>query len=292
MGNTIKHRTIQGDVTIAQGHFYKYKSLAGRGLKQTREIVRDSRIFFPRPSQLNDPRECKPTMVIGDISDEKYWPAVEAWVRRCVAGNVPPPSEEQIQAQLAQLTQPLLYDMMRQSEIEFRVAVDRHYMILSLADSAHNNHLWKDYAGDFSGVCMQFLVNARFGTCYRVRYCDDDRMIDLTSIEDMEHLVQTVLVKRSLWKRENEYRLVFGDPPIDDQAPLVQQKYEFGPEHLFKLIVGCRAKPRHRGQLLALARSRQPRLRCYEAMPPLRRRRPTHGSVRLRPLSIWIRPTK
>src|SRR6266850_4986972 len=94
---------VQAQVVFARGFLYKYKPLTGKGFEQVREIVRDSRIFFPRPSQLNDPLECRPSTTIGDITDPNYWPSVEAWVRRCVAHRRPPPREDQIQAELRRL---------------------------------------------------------------------------------------------------------------------------------------------------------------------------------------------
>src|SRR5882672_9311618 len=115
---------LQARVIFAHGFLYKYKPLSGKSFDHVCEIIRDSKIFFPRPSQLNDPEECRPAATVGEIADPQYRPAVEAWVRRCVAHRVPPPTEAQIQQELAQLTQENLLQMLKQVDIEYRAAVE------------------------------------------------------------------------------------------------------------------------------------------------------------------------
>ncbi|MEK6211271.1 MAG: DUF2971 domain-containing protein [Pseudomonadota bacterium] len=205
-------------------------------------------------------------MTVGNINDPKYRPSVEAWVRRCVAHRVPPPTENEIQAELVQLTQQKLEALMREVDVEYQAAVESRYRILSLADSARNRHLWKEYAGEFSGVCLEFLINSKFGTALQVTYTNAIRNLDLTSRDDFEHLVMTGLVKRKKWRKEREYRLIFGEPPIEDQPPLVNQKYEFPAEHLTGLIIGHRVETGQRDKLLALAKKRSHQPQCFVAM--------------------------
>lgn len=274
---------LQARVIFARGHLYKYKSVDGDSFNHVCEILRDSRIFFPRPSQLNDPEECKPTSTVGDIRDPQYRPAVEAWVRRCLAYNVPPPSEQRIQAELAQLTQEKLETLLKEVDLEYRVSVEDRYRILSLADSALNLHLWNEYAGAFSGVCLKFAVDSRFGTAYQVHYSDGDRTLDLTSVDDYEHLVMTGLIKRRKWRSEKEFRLIFGEPPIEDQPILVNQKYSFPSKFLEAVIVGNRMRAAQRARLVALAHARHPSPRCLIASPDPR----SPSGVMLRPLTIW-----
>jgi hypothetical protein len=155
---------IGQQVAIGRGHFYKYKPLVGSAFEHVCEILSDSKIFFPRPSQLNDPEECKPSMTIGDIGDPQYRPSVDAWVRRCITHREPQPSEEEIQAELAQLTQEQLEGLLKDVDIEYRAAVENRYRILSLSNSPRNHHLWRKYAAEYNGVCLEFHVNSNFGT--------------------------------------------------------------------------------------------------------------------------------
>lgn len=76
---------IRAGLTLRKGHHYKYKSLCANPVEQVIEILRDSKLYFPSPSQLNDEDEGKPQLVIGDISDRTYWPQ---WRLGC--GDVSP----------------------------------------------------------------------------------------------------------------------------------------------------------------------------------------------------------
>jgi hypothetical protein len=256
-----------GGPTLRKGHHYKYKSLDGSPIGHVIEILRDNKLYFPRPSQLNDPDEGKPELVIGDISDPAYWPAVEAWVRRCVTHRTTPAPEAQIQAELRQLTQAKLEAMASESAEAYKAAVEERYRIFSLAGSALNRHLWENYAGSFNGVCIEFDVDSHFGTLFAVTYSDEPRRVDLTRINDFEHLRLTALVKGTRWSEEKEARMIFGEPPIDDQPVLVNQRYAFPPDRLTGLLIGYKVSRAQREELLAIARARAHPVRCYLVRP-------------------------
>jgi hypothetical protein len=246
----------QAHTRLRHGHLYKFKSLQGANFAHVREIVRDSMIFCPRPDQLNDPDECKPAMVIGDIFDPKYWPKVEAWVRRCVRHRETPPTEEEIQTELSTLTQERLAELVRKANDEYHRAINNRFRILSLADSRTNDHLWQAYADNYAGVCLEFFVDPMLGSAYEVQYSDEFRALDITNDEGFDALMQTALIKRTRWKSEGEYRLVLGEPPIDDDPRLVQQRLQF-PEHLLTgIVLGNLVSEDHQAALLNIARFR------------------------------------
>jgi hypothetical protein len=251
----------QAQATLRRGHLYKYKSLAGDNLAHTLEIIEQSLIYCPRPTQLNDPEECRPDFVLRDIRDPDYWPQVEAWVRRCVGHRPEPTSEEQIQTELARLTQHELEAMVAEARNEYRVEVDRRYRILSLADSPANSHLWTHYADNYAGICLRFFVNPLFGTAYRMRYSDTLPALDLTDDDGLSALNATALVKRTRWATEGEYRMIFGEPPIPGDLPLEAQKLRFAPDLLTGLLFGHRVPAAHRARLegafLAAPRARE-----------------------------------
>lgn len=260
---------IQAHVKLRRGHLYKYKSLKGANYDHVREILCEHMIFCPRPSQLNDPIECKPLLTIGDIADPAYRPKVEAWVRRCVAHRVTPPSEERIQAELAQLTQSKLEAMIKQATDLYQHEVNERYRILSLADSAENYLLWTNYADNYEGVCLEFFVDPMLGSAYQVVYSDEFPVLDITKNEGFDALIMTALVKRTQWQQEAEYRLIFGEPPMPDDPPLINQRLQFPPQLLTSIIFGHKVSVDHQRELLELAKLRIPQLRCLIAPPPI-----------------------
>jgi len=101
-----------------------------------------------------------------------------------------------------------------------------------------------------------------------VQYSDKPRNLDLTSINDFEHLIQTVLVKATNWRRERETRMVFGEPPIDQHQPaLVDQRYSFPADCLIGFYIGHRVARDQMRLLLSAIKGREYPVRCYIARP-------------------------
>ena len=262
-----KSTQIDRNLIMRHGHVYKYKSLSEYP-EHTYEIIKDCKLYFPRPSQLNDPAEAKPELYIGDINDPAYRPKVEAWVRRCVASRVPIPTESQIQHELRTLTQEMLEGMVSVSNSDYKAEIESRYRILSFAKSFANRHLWENYADNFNGVSFEFNTDSKFGPCYEVVYSDDARLLDITSVDDFEHMVQTGLIKKTSWRAEDEVRMIFGDPPVDRSQPVLKsQKYHFQSSYLTGLFIGYRVSKEHRKNLLTFAKAHKYRIRCFTVFP-------------------------
>ena len=252
---------------MRRGHVYNYKPLA-ENPEHALEIIRDSQLFFPSPSQLNDPEEAKPELFIGDINDPQYWPKVEKWVRQCVSLRATPTTEQAIQSELKALTQETLNQMTADSSEQYKQAIEKRYRILSFATTPANRHLWEEYAGKFNGVSFEFSTDSNFGTCYYVHYSDKPRMFDITSHDEYEHLIQTVLIKKMRWKPEGEVRMIFGEPPIDSSQPvLVNQRYNFQSRYLTRIFIGHRVGRQHKKKIIDFAKSHKHKIRCYKVWP-------------------------
>jgi hypothetical protein len=270
---------VQASVTLRRGRLYKYKSLRDENFDHVMEIIKDHRIYCSRPLQLNDPAECKPQLVINSIDDPAYRPKVDAWVRRCVARRNPIPSEPEILVELASLTQSKLEALIAEATSMYQSEVDKRYRILSLADSLANHHLWFNYADAYAGVCVEFFVDPMLGSAYRVDYSETLPAIDITNNDGFDALIATALLKRTAWRNEREYRLVFGDPPIAGDPPLVNQKLVFPPLLMTGVIFGYRAPAQKRNTLLQGMRQYAPHARCAEA-----RGGPPFSNLRIVPL--------
>ncbi|MGV0953100.1 MAG: DUF2971 domain-containing protein [Fluviibacter sp.] len=256
-------------INLRNGSHYKYKSLATSPIDHVIEILRDNKIYFPRLSELNDKEEGKPQLVVGNISDPSYRPNLEAWFRRCVSDrNQTAPNEQQIQAELSQMSQEKLEAMVVRVDEAYKLAIEERFRILSFGCSPFNRHLWNEYSSAFNGVCIEFNTDSHFGTVYKVSYSDAPRHLDLTGKDDFEHLRITVLAKSLHWKDENEARMILGDPPVDGEQPiLVNQYYEFPADRLTGLFIGHKVSSSQQEKLLALARLRPNPVRCYKVWP-------------------------
>ena len=268
MSKQLTEINFSGELRILRGRHYKYKSLETSPFEHVVEILRDNKIYLPRPSELNDKDEGKPQLVVGDITNPEYWPNVEAWVRRYLSHDRHPLDERQIQEELKQITQSRLESMISQVDADFKSAVEKRYRILSFGSSPFNRHLWESYASSFNGVCVEFTTDDQFGPLYEVIYSDAIRSLDLTSSDGFEHLRLTLLTKSLQWQDEKEARIIFGEPPIDQIQPiLVDQRYYFPTEKLTGLFIGYKIKSHHKRRVLALAASRSNHVPCYTVWP-------------------------
>ena len=262
-----KKEKISEKLVIHLGHVYKYKPVKGKAYQYLLEIIENSLLYFPSPADLNDPEEGKPCLVIKDINDPVYRVQVEAWVRRCISQRIPYPTESEIQIELNGLTQKKVLSMVNKSSEEYQKAINLRYGILSLSKSPSNRHLWENYADNFNGVAIEFFIDSNFPPAYEMNYSDDDKLIDVTSLDDNEHLIQTVLVKREYWSQEKEVRIILGEPPINNSFTLINQKYKFQDKYLTGIMIGYRVKKEIRNEILKIVKTKNHLVRCYVTFP-------------------------
>jgi hypothetical protein len=101
-------------------------------------------------------------------------------------------------------------------------------------------------AASRGGVSIEFFVDPMLGSAFRVDYSDTLPAIDITNNEEFDALVATGLVKRTDWRNEGEYRLIFRNPPLPSDPPLIDQKLCFPRSVLTRVISAIRC-PRNAG---------------------------------------------
>ena len=252
-------------VEMGRGYFYKYKSLTSELLPHTVEIIKDRKIFCPKPSQTNDKEEeFRPSVTVGDYSDPIYKARVHKWVRRTVARSKPVATEAQIQHQLSILTQNDLEGYAKQLEPEYHREIENRYRILSLSDIPDNHHLWANYADNYAGICFQFFFTPKFSTVYRVQYVKRRPNWDLVCDQGMETLSATALTKLEKWQDEREYRMVMSEPALPYGPVLIDQKLAL-PINLFAgIYLGHRITQENKNIILKLAKQHLPSVPIYE----------------------------
>ena len=252
-------------VVMGRGHFYKYKSLAPKYLPHTLEIIKDRKIFCPRPSQTNDKdEEFKPPVTVGDYSDPIYRARVHRWVRRIATRSNPHALEAQIQHQLSIITQEGLESYAKQLEPEYHQEIENQDRLLSLSDIPDNHHLWVNYADDYAGISFQFFITPEFSTVYQVNYVQSRPKWDLVCDQDMETLSATALTKLDKWRDEREFRVVISEPPLPYGPVLVNQKLDLPIEAFAGIYLGNKINPTIKTLIVDLAKQYLPLVPIYE----------------------------
>lgn len=205
-------------------------------------ILRDNEIYFSRPSDFNDPWDCRPFFNIDLLNDPGEVQKHIDWaVRVCRQdGRM---SEADIGRMREALNErDLLEEKIRQVTIETQQAVLKRYRVYCLCPDVQNSLMWAHYADSHRGVCLEFNVrNDVICGALQVQYSLDFPMTNQYSVEPAENLLP-LLVKSKVWAYEQEWRLIaqnFHNRTPDDTL-LVEKGFLKLPEGALRsIIVGC-----------------------------------------------------
>src|SRR5262249_18998775 len=117
------------------------------------DLLLNHRVYFPKPRELNDPREARPKFARS--SREAFR---EMLFRGYKAANPGLTHNEQVHA-LQVLTTNLNHhglDWVIRAGQETLAELLTFQRIYSLTRRPNNAHLWKEYAADHRGYCLQF----------------------------------------------------------------------------------------------------------------------------------------
>jgi hypothetical protein len=184
---------------------YRYRHLQGKHREWTRRILTDSILYFAKPSELDDPFDCRVQFrrslscqeVKRKSSDllRRYMPQLSRAQRRAKAAK--DLKSRDSHGLLPHMTKGL------QAEAE-KVGV------LSLSVSNSDIQLWSLYAAGHTGLCLKFMATDDtpfFGCAQPVNYTSKRPVVDLS--DPPEHQVQAFLLTKSTeWKYQEEWRII------------------------------------------------------------------------------------
>jgi hypothetical protein len=192
---------------------YKYRALSAgdeRGIGRVARIVRNRAVWCAAPESLND---CKEFSWACDFTASPHTSDLLADLLVRLKGwqveLARQASRDAIgQNRLRTVAEPVIDEMIRKSRDEIGVA--------SFGSSADNLALWKRYAGDGAGVCIELEIpdSALGRRFHRVVY-EDSRVIHvddfLRSRFDRRYaavVYATLLTKTTVWAPEEEIRFL------------------------------------------------------------------------------------
>ena len=232
---------------------FKYRSMNSHGNDC---LLGSSEIYFSRPSELNDPFECKPVLTADldpaaireyqDYLKEKHAPGAGfvRWqkVRRQAALRL---SKSQVRQQLHD-------DIVERSGFFCLSAVNDNLL------------MWAHYSDNHRGFCLEFDTEEGdknyFADAWPVEYSEERPSVSVTRKPDQEQLLavlnSTYLAKGKDWSYEKEFRKISFDNPGIQQFP---------PEALTGVILGCRMTDQDRDKLCELVLSRKHPPALYRA---------------------------
>ncbi len=239
---------------------YKYRSLADDMQWQyARNIIVDNEFYFCRPTEFNDPFECRPMFRVEGTVDE-----IALYFYKLLSRNRPELDEQSRRSMAATKASQMAADPPGQLQAfieRFHETQINNYGVLSLSADPENILMWAHYANNHRGICLEFSTDkALDNLCYAepVTYQDEFPTINvLTAGDDPPQMMRTMLITKSkLWKYEQEWRLV----DLDGHGPK-----QFNPGTLTGIIVGAKCSEESLGRLVTMANGRSPKPAFYSA---------------------------
>ncbi|MGC2691403.1 MAG: DUF2971 domain-containing protein [Desulfobaccales bacterium] len=229
-------------------------------------IFTHNELYFPSPIDLNDPLECRPLFLVGDLSDPLYKKNYVNYVTRRikVRSNQHP---NQIRTWVENLTQQMANNLARKQQNDYRRQLQK-YRICSFCSEPDNPIVWSHYADQHRGFSLIFRAdNDLFGSAIKIEYQDEYPRLDVIEDDAYAILRNSALVKFSDWSYEKEFRLISSEPAFEGALPVKNKKWNFPAEMLIGIIFGCKIIDSDRRLLENLCKNYSSKLQKKRVVP-------------------------
>ena len=187
--------------------FYKYRSLAGDGLKFVENILSLNEIYLSSPEQFNDPFDCSPTFDFSCTTEE-----AEALADRTLARDKTERTPEELLAAKQKFLAAFPIPNLEEAHDHMRGAHDRavrsNMGVYSLSARMDSPLLWSHYADSHHGLCIGFNPDLHpFNIAQRVEYSKLRNAVNPFKQNPDEILANSILQKSEDWTYEEEWRI-------------------------------------------------------------------------------------
>jgi hypothetical protein len=198
--------------------FYKYGSLAK--MERLLAMICKNHFYFPYPSQLNDPADCR-NHIHNYCAEDIQGFLIEA--NRLYYGDAR--GDEYIRKGIEQFGATVLVAEMA---AQFNKIMDSRYGVFSLSKRPNNMSMWAKYGDDHKGYCLEFVGLSKFADVFEVAYSSKVPLALTLNIDPGQ--ADFLFTKSEDWVNEEEARMLGLPSGIQ----------EFPPEALSGIILGER----------------------------------------------------
>jgi len=223
-------------------NLYHYQAF---NLEYLREVIVGSTLHFSKPSDFNDPWDCRPWYDFDCIADPQILEQHVQWYIGVSQTHRPDISTEQVneRANFFRRNPPALAAKIREFSQTMGEAINAQYRVYCLSTKSDCELMWAHYAQSHRGVCLEFSVaNELFCSAFPVQYGLTYPRFLMTDHKGPDQQIAPLLSKSSAWSYEEEFRLISdekGDPT--DTIVTTVGKKKIPPKSLTAVILGCLA---------------------------------------------------
>lgn len=207
-----QNRNIIKEFESIPHHLYKYSGLSGKREKWVKNIILESKVYFPSQKELNDPFDCKIPVKFkaNDLKARSYWSKV---IRR--------DNPDMSQSELIRTVKKLLCDS---KTVDGKKNLNNQLFksiaksgVGSFTKNPINILMWSYYAEGHSGVALRFNMSPENLLKINVSIIPlevdcPEKQPELNYYDiagDREHFLATELgTKFKGWEHEEEWRLI------------------------------------------------------------------------------------
>jgi hypothetical protein len=229
-----------------------------------RQIIADSKVYFSRRSELNDPFDLAPVFRIEKDRRKLLADAERVWARNGI-------SVADLQRNRLKLASADLRTIEQDGAARALARIEENYWVFSLAGNREHPMLWSHYAEGHTGVCLHFCADEQslFGAAQAVHYRPKRPVlpIPLSMLPEPEVAKRVTLTKGDFWRYEEEYRVLrFPDMDVSDLGLRFEGQHAFFPSRLLVgITVGARMAATTIESIRTLAVSHVPPLPAWRA---------------------------
>lgn len=238
----------------APGIFYKYRSLAGQSKTYVLDSLKKKYLYFPTPSEVNDPFDCRLSHDF-DASNKEILEWIK-YVRRI---------DKSFEfATVDKVRKHFSVESNRAQFIKDFEACKESFHIFSVSTDCLSEVMWALYAQNYSGICLGYqIINENTGVFFKtteveLRYGKKDKSVsvfvslDKTPFakvnydndgtmkinpfrnDNEEKFRKCIFSKKTNWQYENEWRSIY----FDDKYPDTPSRcFVYYPDTLLKEVL-------------------------------------------------------
>jgi len=202
-------------------------------------IFTDGTIYFSRPRDFNDPWDCRPCFSKSVLNDPEEYDRIVRWFVRCGRMHNTSIDDEHLRREQELRSNRMLVEwMIDEMTNNMEQAIQRQYRVYCLSIHPDSTLMWSHYADSCKGLCLEFSVrNDLFCGALKVDYLHRYPLFNISATDEDANL-QPLLTKSTIWKYEDEFRLIASEQPfVFPGVPTTNQGFSALPKGALQSVI-------------------------------------------------------
>lgn len=203
-------------------------------------IFTDGTIYFSRPRDFNDPWDCRPCFSKSVLNDPDEYDRIVRWFVHCGRTYNKSLSDEEHRRREQELraNRRLIEWMIDEVTSGMERSIQTQYRVYCLSTHPDSILMWSHYADSCKGLCLEFSVNNDlFCGALKVDYLESYPLFSISATDEDANL-QPLLTKSSVWKYEDEFRLIASENPfVFPGVPITNQGFLALPKGALQSVI-------------------------------------------------------